>query len=243
MPCNRRRRSTTGSSSTVGVGAAPRCRGRPSPARTSRKGCSIRDDTDVPVLIFETETDLGPLLDYGPARQPDATGSAPGRWPAPPTPTPMWSGPSPACWDATSSSTRVPSISWLRPRSWRSTGGSPTTWPRPRHPPCSSRRRLRPSSPATNSATPLGGVRTPAVDVPISTLSGRGPTRREQVVRLVRVDGPIRPVRPCSPCTGDRAEYLAAYRRSLEAAISAGFLLDSDRAELLGMAEAVAFPA
>ena len=34
-------------------------------------GLQIRSDTSVPVFIFETETDLGPMLDYVPARQPD----------------------------------------------------------------------------------------------------------------------------------------------------------------------------
>ena len=34
-------------------------------------GVKIRDDVGVPVLIYETETDLGPLVDFGPARQPD----------------------------------------------------------------------------------------------------------------------------------------------------------------------------
>ena len=33
----------------------------------------IRTDLDVPVFVIETETDLGPLLDYGPARQPDTS--------------------------------------------------------------------------------------------------------------------------------------------------------------------------
>ena len=62
---------STGSSSTAAAQGARRWRERPIGAIDVPRGLQIRDDLDVPVLVFETETDLGPLLDYGPARQPD----------------------------------------------------------------------------------------------------------------------------------------------------------------------------
>ena len=36
-----------------------------------QNACRVRDDLDAPVFIFETETDIGPVLRYAGARQPD----------------------------------------------------------------------------------------------------------------------------------------------------------------------------
>ncbi len=52
-----------------GSGASPT--GVPIAGDDVPKGLVIRSDTSVPVFVFETETDLGPMLDYVPARQPD----------------------------------------------------------------------------------------------------------------------------------------------------------------------------
>lgn len=41
---------------------------------------------------------------------------------------------------------------------------------------------------------------------------------------------------------GDRSGYLAAFERSLDEAIGSGFLLGSDRGELLAQARGVPFP-
>ena len=50
-------------------------------------GERIRDDVRVPVLVFQSETDVI-LLGGGKADQPTPTGSACGSWPVRPTPTP-----------------------------------------------------------------------------------------------------------------------------------------------------------
>ena len=48
----------------------------------------IRTDLNVPVFMFETQTDLIEL-GFAPAQQPDTAASAHGRWPGHPMPTPM----------------------------------------------------------------------------------------------------------------------------------------------------------
>ena len=95
-----------------------------------------------------------------------------------------------------------------------------------------------PSS-ATSTATHLGGIRTPPVDVPVATLSGEpqagpvicslfGSTRAFDLATLAAVHG-------------TREAYLAAFAVSLDDAIASGFLLEDDRAAMLAEAEAVSF--
>ncbi len=85
----------------------------------------------------------------------------------------------------------------------------------------------------------LGGVRTPAVDVPVATLSGHGPG-----ASLGWLTGSTTPLPPPELARryGDQAGYLRAYAQSLDAAIKVGFLLPAHRAELLAEASAVAIP-
>ena len=78
----------------------------PQPAISVPGTAAIRDDVDVPVLIFETETDLT-FLGYVAARQDDSRHVLPGRSPARRTPTPT-------CWWT------VPAISADRRPSWGS---------------------------------------------------------------------------------------------------------------------------
>jgi hypothetical protein len=205
------------------------------------RGLKIRDDTEVPVLIFETETDLGPLLDYGPARQPDT------EWIR------TWEVAGTAHADAyvvgpfasalgcdfvvnEGPQHFVAQAALVALNRWAADGV-----PAPSAPPLELSTTAPPELARDRLGNALGGVRTPAVDVPVSTLSGEAPPGSSRLCGLfgstVRFDE--------STLVGlykNKAGYLAAYRRSLEAAISAGFLLGSDRAELLGLAEGVPFP-
>lgn len=203
-------------------------------------GLLIRSDTDVPVLIFETETDLGPALDFGPARQPDSDRIR------------TWEVAGTAHADAyvVGGFTRllgcdfivnegpqhfVAQAALVALTRWITEGVAPATAP-PLHlsttsPPALARDKL---------GNALGGVRTPSVDVPISALSGEAPPGASRLCALfgstVHFDAPT-----LVSLYGDEAQYLAAFERSLDTAIAAGFLLGSDRVELLAQAQAVSF--
>lgn len=87
----------------------------------------------------------------------------------------------------------------------------------------------------------IGGVRTPAVDVPISTLSG-SPTPGESTVC-----GLFGSTTPFSATTqaelyGSKATYLQRYQQSLDKAIQSGYILPADRASLLAQARQVTIP-
>ncbi len=198
----------------------------------------IRSDSNVPVFIFETETDLGPLLDYGPARQPDSDRIR------------TWEVAGTAHADAylvgkfaaalgcdcrinegpqhfVAQAALVALNRWI-------TDGTPPPAATPLH-----LRSTDPGQVARDSlGNALGGVRTPAVDVPIAALSGEAPP---EASRLCSLFGSTVPFDPGTlvELYRDHGGYLAAYERSLDEAIRAGFLLESDRAELLAQSAGV----
>jgi hypothetical protein len=86
-----------------------------------------------------------------------------------------------------------------------------------------------------------GGVRTPAVDVPVATLSGETPPGASRMCSLFGSTVPFH-VDTLARLYGDKDGYLAAYETNLTTTIGAGFLLESDRAELLARAQGVLFP-
>jgi Alpha/beta hydrolase domain len=85
----------------------------------------------------------------------------------------------------------------------------------------------------------IGGVRTPAVDVPISTLSGQAPPGSNALCALFGSTTPLRPA-TLAHLYPTKADYLAAYTRSLDRAISKGYILRADRAALLARARQAA---
>jgi hypothetical protein len=203
-------------------------------------GLHIRSDIDVPVFVFETETDVGPRLDYGAARQADNDRIR------------IWEVAGTAHADAyvvggftsflgcdfrvnegpqhfVAQAALVALDRWIRD------GVAPATAPP---------LQLSRTDPAEIARDPLGnaagGVRTPAVDVPVSALSGEAPAGAS---RLCSLFGTTRPFETAElvGLYGDEARYVVAYEASLDAAIAAGFLLESDRAELLAQAKAVVF--
>jgi hypothetical protein len=88
----------------------------------------------------------------------------------------------------------------------------------------------------------IGGVRTPAVDVPVAALSGEAPPGASTLCSLfgstVRFDDTT-----IVELYRDKERYLTAHTRSLDDAIRARFLRSADRAELLAQAEGFHFPA
>jgi len=201
----------------------------------------IRTDVDVPVFIFETETDLGPLLDYGPARQPDSARIH--TWEVAGTahadaylvgPVASLLG----CHFTVNEGPQhvVAQAALAAFERWLTTGTPP---------PVAARLQLASTSPPVIArdalGNALGGVRTPAVDVPVATLSGNAPPGASLVCSLfgstVPFDGAT-----LVRLYHDKAGYLAAYTADLDRTIAAGFLLAADRAELLAQAQAVQFP-
>ena len=88
----------------------------------------------------------------------------------------------------------------------------------------------------------IGGVRTPAVDVPVSTLSGAAPPGTSVLCSLFGSSTPFSPYELAS-LYGTKGKYLATYTASLDKAIAGGYILPADRAELLAQAQQVQFPA
>ncbi len=204
-------------------------------------GTRIRDDLAVPVFVFETQTDVGPLLNYSPARQPDTdrfrlwevagTAHADAYQVGPAAQLFGCKAPAndgPEHWVASAA------ISALN--SWLTTG---------RPPPTASMLQLQPGTTTIvtdANGNALGGVRTPAVDVPVSTLTGEAPAGSSLLCALFGSTTPFDEA-TLVRLYHDKAGYLAAFEKSLDQTIAAGFLLPADRAALLAEAQQVQFPA
>jgi hypothetical protein len=87
----------------------------------------------------------------------------------------------------------------------------------------------------------VGGVRTPAVDVPVSTLSGAPPQGSSELCGLFGSTVPFSP-QTLVALYGTKAGYVAAYTTDLDRAIASGYILAADRPSLLADAAQVSFP-
>jgi hypothetical protein len=83
----------------------------------------------------------------------------------------------------------------------------------------------------------LGGIRTPWVDVPTAVLSGLGQTG-EMFALLFGRTVPFDDATLSELYPGGSPEYLERFGAALDAAIADGFILGADRAEILGVAAA-----
>jgi hypothetical protein len=86
-----------------------------------------------------------------------------------------------------------------------------------------------------------GGIRTPWTDVPTAVLSGVGQTNASTFAFLFGITQEFSAAELAALYPGGKADYLARFEASLDAAITAGFLLAEDRGEVLAVAE-VAWP-
>ena len=84
-------------------------------------------------------------------------------------------------------------------------------------------------------------MRTPAVDAPVSTLSGAAPPGANVICSLFGSATPFDQAKLVD-LYHTKAGYLAAYQVSLDQAIDRGFILRADRARLLAQAQQVSFP-
>jgi len=203
------------------------------------KNLWIRTDLTIPVFLFETQTDLIGL-GYAVARQPNTdrirtwevagtshadayiVGSAVSDLGCT---TPINTGPQ----------HEVVQAAFAALEKWVVDGTEPAS-----PPPF----RLSSEDPPTlaldGDGNVIGGVRTPAVEVPISTLSGAVPAGASLICSLFGSTMPFDSGKLVS-LYGTPANYEKAYRASLDKAIAGGFILPADRAELLDNAQQVQF--
>jgi hypothetical protein len=213
----------------------------------------VRTDLDVPVFMFETETDLT-LLDYVPARQPDtdmvrtwevagtahadahlirsivggprdpAVGSLVG------CEQPINTGPQHEVLQAAVDHL----VTWV-------TDGTP--------PPAGTRIELAEGDGVAiaraGDGIALGGVRNPLVDVPVATVSGDPPggSTAEELRGGGGVCALFGSTTPFDRATlldryGSADNYVQQFRASADEAVAAGFLLRPDADELIAEAEA-----
>jgi hypothetical protein len=198
----------------------------------------IRDDVDVPVMVFETETDVGPLLRYGLVQQDD---SATLRvWEVPGTahadaflvggsfsacPYPVNSGPQ----------HYVATAALAATMHWVETGTPPPTAP-----------RIQTTGDGTeivrdNHGLALGGIRTPSVDVPVATLSGESEPGAPVLCALFGKTVPFDDATIKSLYVS-KDDYTTRFDAALDTAINAGFVRAAERTEFSTEAHEFQFP-
>ncbi|HEX6568305.1 MAG TPA: alpha/beta hydrolase domain-containing protein [Acidimicrobiales bacterium] len=199
----------------------------------------IRTDLDAPVLVLETETDVLSVLNYHPARQPDSERFR------------LWEVAGTAHADAyligdLAGAVGCPTPINAGPHHFvvKAALRSLDTWVRTGEAPPEAERIETDSTPAyvrDGNGNVRGGVRTPQVDVPVSTLSGEAAEGSSLICLLLGSTTPLDGdrLRELYP---SREAYLDAYTEAADAAIEAGFVLEDDREALLADADPAAIP-
>ncbi len=195
----------------------------------------FRTDGDAPVLAVETETDVLGLLDYVKARQPDTnrirvwevagtadvdTGQLGSVAKLFGCSEPINSGPDEF----------VVRAALVSLRNWVATGAAPPHAARLESAPDGKTYALD----ANGNAK--GGVRTPPLDVPVDVLSGLPAPGGSVACLLAGTTEPIPPAR-LAALYSSRADYLAKFAKSTDAAIKAGFVLQADRKAMLATSQ------
>jgi hypothetical protein len=83
----------------------------------------------------------------------------------------------------------------------------------------------------------IGGIRTPWVEVPTAVMSGLGQGGESFAMLFGRTE-PFDEAALAALYPGGKVEYLGRFELSLDATIAAGFILEADREEILGVASA-----
>jgi hypothetical protein len=204
-------------------------------------GLRIRTDLHVPVFMFETQTDLIEL-GYASAQQPNTSHIRTWEVAGTSHADNYLVGPAAGALGCTTAVNSGPQhvvaqaaftafVNWVLHET---------------PPPSPAPFRLESTNPAALAldahGNVIGGVRTPAVDVPVSTLSGAAPAGASVICSLFGSTVPFSPQTLVS-LYGTKAHYLSEYQADLNHAIAAGYLLPSERATLMDQAEQVQFPA
>lgn len=199
----------------------------------------IRTDLGVPVFLFETQTDLV-QLGYAPAAQPDTATVR--TWEV--------AGTSHAdAWEVGSAASLIGCTTPVNAGPQHEVAEAALAafgrWvdggPPPPRPPRFELKSVRPAVLALDAhGNVIGGVRTPDVDVPVSTLSGSPPAGATVLCGLFGSTTPFSAA-TLTALYHDKATYLAKYTADLDRAIRQGYILAADRATLLAQAEQVQF--
>jgi len=196
----------------------------------------FRTDQSTPILDVQTETDVGSVLNSYAARQPDTNHFR------------LWEvvgtahadahllGPSAKYIDCgvpiNNGAMHIVTKAALRALTvWVKTGRPPVTAPRIDVSPGAS-----PQIDRSSDGIAIGGIRTPPVDVPVATLSGKPGPNPSTICLLLGSTTPLSGARLVQ-LYPSRAAYLQRYADDADATIRAGFALPQDRAALLGFAE------
>jgi Alpha/beta hydrolase domain len=201
----------------------------------------IRTDLNVPVFMSQTQTDLIEL-GYAPAQQPNTAKIR--TWEIAGTAhadaytvgaaasvlgctTPVNSGPQ----------HNVVQAAFTAFDKWVDSGTPP-----PSPPPFKLSSTQPPTLALDAHGNVIGGVRTPAVDVPVSTLSGAPAAGATAICGLFGSTVAFSPAQLAS-LYGSQSNYIATYTKSLDKAIAEGYILPADKASLLAQAQQVQIPA
>ena len=200
----------------------------------------IRDDLDVPVILVQTETDILGHLWYHPARQNDSARLR------------LWEVAGSAhadrfqigdfetflgCPTAVNDGQQrfVVRAALRHLAAWVSDG---------REPPAAERMAVDDTGPTPRFVTDavgnvVGGVRTPSVEVPTSVLSGFSAPAASRICQLFGSTVPLSPSE-LTTMYGTPEAYVEKYTAAADEAIERGFVLEEDRAEILGDAHRAA---
>jgi Alpha/beta hydrolase domain len=207
---------------------------------TSAAAQRIRADLDVPVFMFETETDVTEL-GYASAQQPNTSRIR------------TWEVAGTAHADSYIVGSFASELGCAKPinngpqhvvvqaafaafNKWVAAGTAP---PSPSPFTLASTKPVKLALDANGNV--VGGVRTPAVDVPVSTLSGVAPPGTSVLCSLFGYSAPFSQSRLVQ-LYGSKATYLSRYERSLHKAIKGRVILATDQSALLAEAQQVRFP-
>jgi hypothetical protein len=198
---------------------------------------TIRADSDVPVIVVETETDLLGVLGYLPARQPDADRFR------------LWEIAGTAHADKFQLGDNEDALGCAQPinrgqqvyvlraalrhlDAWAADGTAAPEAP-----------RLEvddggdaPAFVVDEVGNVAGGIRTPAIVAPVDVLSGAAPEGSSILCLLLGSTTPI-PADQLAQLYASGDEYLAAYESATDEMIDAGFALPEDREQLLAEAD------
>ena len=190
---------------------------------------AIRADTDVPVLVVQTETDVT-MLGYLRARQDDTDHLRVWEIAGAAHADRFIAGAAADSFDCGGPINDGPNRFVIRAAlraldEWVRTGEAPPAGDRLEVDDAGAFRR-------DADGIVLGGVRTPPVDVPVTVLSGESRPGVSIICSLFGSSTPMPPAR-IAELYSSPGDYLAAYEAATDAAIDAGFLLEDDRDGIL----------
>ncbi len=193
----------------------------------------LRTDTTVPIMDVQSETDIGSLLNSRAARQPDTARFR------------LWEVVGTAHADRHLMGTIADGLNCGAPvnngplhvvakaafhelNAWVQTGALPVSAPRITLVGGTNKGDIARDA----DGIALGGIRTPAVDVPAVVLSGVPGPNTSIICLLLGSTKPL-PGKTAAERYGSRAKYERLYAASTDSAIASGFVLAADREALL----------